>query len=55
MPAVHWSVIGLADIGQHCLTSRVAYWTGLSGGQAGQSIHPIFSLGVTLSDVRIFG
>ena len=55
MPAIHWSVIGLADIGQHCLTSRVTYWARLSGGQAGQSIHPILVWGVTLSDVRIFG
>ena len=39
--AVHWSAIGLGDMGWHCPTLHVIHWAKSSRGQAGQSIHPI--------------
>ena len=59
MPAVHWSAIGLGDMGRHCLTLHVTHWAKLSRGQAGQLLDKIgsshFSLGNNLSGIRIFG
>ena len=35
-PAVHWSVIKLADTGQNRPVLHVTHWAKLSRGQAGQ-------------------
>ena len=35
-PAIHWSIIRLADMGRTRPTSHVTHWAKLSSGQAGQ-------------------